>query len=258
VLGWFWIPNTVFSLELRGFAGGVSGVLGLVSRARMRDVISTTGKGKFFFLCEDRKTQQTQHTQHRVIKVIDFKGIYLCWVCVGLRFFCVGFGFSGGRAMIGEMEVLLKHWAEQCRLNGESGGMGSPMATIMEWGGSAPRGTPGSRIILGSGAGPDAVAQEIGAALSEIGRQDERGDRLMRLAALRYGDDPAPTWLMQMHLLGLESGAKQTYYDQVHSLHVRLLEVLAERADARKWLTAGRGALPQSLLKVASKLRRVG
>jgi len=160
--------------------------------------------------------------------------------------------------MIEEMEVLLKHWGEQCRLNGENGGMGSPMATIMEWGGCAPRGTPGSRIILGAGAGPDAVAQEVGAALSEIGRQDERGDRLMRLAGLRYGDDPAPTWLMQLHLLGLESKAKQTYYDQVHRLHERLLEVLTERADARKWLTAGRGALPQSLLKVASKLRRVG
>lgn len=160
--------------------------------------------------------------------------------------------------MIEEMEVLLKHWGDQCRLNGESGGMGSPMATIMEWGGCAPRGTPGSRIILGAGAGPDAVAQEIGAALSEIARQDERGERLQRLAALRYGDDPAPTWLMQMHLLGLASGAKQTYYDQVHSLHERLLTVIAERADARKWLTTGRGGMPQSLLKVASKLRQVG
>ena len=80
----------------------------------------------------------------------------------------------------------------------------------------------------------------------------------MRLAGLRYGDDSAPTWLMQLHLLGMESRAKQTYYDQVHRLHERLLEVLSERADARKWLTVGRGALPQSLLKVASKLRRAG
>lgn len=160
--------------------------------------------------------------------------------------------------MIEEMEVLLKHWGEQCRLNGESGGMSSPMATIMEWGGCAPRSTPGSRIILGAGAGPDGVTQEITAALSEIGRQDERGERLMRLAGLRYGDDPAPTWLMQMHLLGLASRAKQTYYDQVHSLHERLLQVLADRAEARKWLTTGRGSLPQSLLKAASKLRRVG
>ncbi len=160
--------------------------------------------------------------------------------------------------MIEEMEVLLKHWGEQLRNNGESGGMGSPMATIMEWGGCAPRGTPGSRIILGGGAGPDAVAQEIGAALSEIARQDERGERLQRLAALRYCDDPAPTWLMQMHLLGLESKAKQTYYDQVHGLHERLLAVITERADARKWLATGRGRMPQSLLKVASKLRQAG
>lgn len=160
--------------------------------------------------------------------------------------------------MIEEMEVLLKHWGEQLRNNGESGGMGSPMATIMEWGGCAPRGTPGSRIILGAGAGPDAVAQEIGAALSEIARQDERGERFQRLAALRYGDDPAPTWLMQMHLLGLESKAKQTYYDQVHGLHERLLKMITERADARKWLATGRGGMPQSLLKGASKSRQVG
>lgn len=160
--------------------------------------------------------------------------------------------------MIEAMEVLLKHWGEQLRRNGEVGGMGSPMATIMEWGGCAPRGTPGSRIILGAGAGPDGVTQEITAALSEIGRQDERGERLMRLAGLRYGDDPAPTWLMQMHLLGFESEAKQTYYDQVHSLHQRLLQVLTERAEARKWLATGRGGLPQSLLKAASKSRRAG
>jgi hypothetical protein len=160
--------------------------------------------------------------------------------------------------MIEEMEVLLKHWGEQCRKNGEAGGMGSPMATIMEWGGCAPRGTPGSRIILGAGAGPDSVAQEIGAALSEIARQDERGERLQHLAGLRYGDDPAPTWIMQMHELGYVAKAKQTYYDLVHSLHIRLLEVLAERSDARKWLATGRGALPQSLLKVVSKLRRAG
>jgi hypothetical protein len=160
--------------------------------------------------------------------------------------------------MIEEIEVLLNHWGEQCRKNGESGGMGSPMATIMEWGGCAPRGTPGSRIILGAGAGPDSVAQEITAALAEIARQDDRGVMLQRLAALRYGDDPAPTWLMQMHLVGMASSAKQTYYDQVHCLHQRLLQVLTDRAGARKWLATGRGGMPQSLLKAASKLRQVG
>lgn len=158
--------------------------------------------------------------------------------------------------MIEEMETLLQHWGEQCRRCGSAGGLGSPMATIMEWGGCAPRGTPGSRIILDAGAGIDAVAQEVGAALSEVGRQDARGERLYRLAILRYSDDPAPTWLMQMHLLGCASVAKQTYYDQVHSLHVLMLQVLADRSGARHWLTTGRGDLPQSLLKGASKLRR--
>lgn len=160
--------------------------------------------------------------------------------------------------MIEAMEVLLKHWGEQLRRNGESGGMGSPMATIMEWGGCAPRGTPGSRIILGAGAGPDEVAQVVGAALSELARQDERGELLYRLAVLRYSDDPAPTWLMQLHLIDSLSSAKQTYYDLVHRLHKRLLKVLTERAGARKWLATGRGGLPQSLLKVASKSRQAG
>ena len=160
--------------------------------------------------------------------------------------------------MIEEIEVLLIHWGEQCRMNGEAGGMGSPMATIMEWGGCAPRGTPGSRIILGAGAGPDGVSQEITAALAEIARQDDRGLMLQRLAAVRYGDDPAPTRLMQMHLAGMSSSAKQTYYDLVHVLHQRLLQVLTDRADARKWLATGRGGLPQSLLKAASKLRQAG
>lgn len=158
--------------------------------------------------------------------------------------------------MIEEIEGLLLHWGQQCRLNGEGGSMGSPMGTIMEWGGCAPRGTPGSRILLGDGSGPDGVAQEIAAALAEIGRQDARGERLMRLAGLRYGADPAPTIRMQMHLIGLTSGARQTYYDHVHALHLRLREVLTKRAAGRKWLTVRRGDLPQTCAKVASKLRR--
>ncbi|SET27763.1 hypothetical protein SAMN03159512_01828 [Pseudomonas sp. NFR09] len=158
--------------------------------------------------------------------------------------------------MIEEMETLLKHWGEQTRRCGSAGGLGSPMATIMEWGGCAPRGTPGPRSLLDGGAGIDAVAQEVAAALAEVARQDERGQMLERLAVLRYTDDSAPTWLMQLHLVGSQSRAKQTYYDWVHSLHLRLLQVLADRSGARKWLTAGQGALPQSLLKAASKLRR--
>ncbi|CAH0153925.1 hypothetical protein [Pseudomonas mediterranea] len=159
--------------------------------------------------------------------------------------------------MIDVIEALLTHWGEQCRRNSEVGGMGSPMGTIMEWGGCAPRSTPGSRIILGAGAGPDALTHEVLAALAEIARQDARGEQLERLATLRYCSDPAPTWLMQMHLLGLASKAKQTYYDLVHRLHVRLLQVLVERIETRRWLATGRGELPQSLLKAASKLRRV-
>lgn len=136
--------------------------------------------------------------------------------------------------MIEEMETLLKHWGEQTRRCGSAGGLGSPMATIMEWGGCAPRGTPGPRILLDAGAGIDAVAQEVAAALAEVSRQDDRGLMLERLAVLRYTDDSAPSWLMQLHLVGSCSRAKQTYYDQVHSLHVRLLQVLSRRFDTRR------------------------
>jgi hypothetical protein len=83
VSGWFWLPNTVSVLYLRGFPAVVLGVLGLASRARMRDDNFTENDVRKFFLCEDRKTQQTQHTQLKVNKNIDFKRIYLCWVCVG-------------------------------------------------------------------------------------------------------------------------------------------------------------------------------
>ncbi|POA75366.1 hypothetical protein [Pseudomonas sp. GW531-T4] len=152
--------------------------------------------------------------------------------------------------MIPEIEELLRHWGQQCRDNGSTGSMGSPMGTIMEWGGCAPRGTPGSRIILGAGAGPDGVSQEVAAALADIGRQDPRGERLERLAMLRYGSAPAPTVAMQVHLLDLP---RQTYFDQVQALHLRLLQVLTKRANDRKQLTARRGVFLRTYLKVASK-----
>lgn len=155
--------------------------------------------------------------------------------------------------MIPEIEELLRHWGQQCRDNGSTGSMGSPMGTIMEWGGCAPRGTPGSRIILGAGAGPDGVSQEVAAALADIGRQDPRGERLERLAMLRYGSDPVPTIAMQMYLLDLREGARQTYFDQVQALHLRLLQALTERATNRKQLTARRGSFLRTYLKVASK-----
>src|SRR5690349_17554651 len=76
VSGWFWQPNTVSVLYLRGLPAVVLGVLGLASRVRMRVVIFIESSGRQFFLCEGRKTQQTQHTQLKVNKGIDIKGIY--------------------------------------------------------------------------------------------------------------------------------------------------------------------------------------
>ena len=68
--------------------------------------------------------------------------------------------------MIEEIEELMQHWGNQFNQVGDGGGLGSPMATIMEWGGSAPRGTPGSRdLMMASGGGMDHAAMEVAAAL---------------------------------------------------------------------------------------------
>ena len=159
--------------------------------------------------------------------------------------------------MIEEIEVLLQHWGDKYRACGSAGGLSSPMGSIMQWGGCAPRGTPGSRIP-GAGAGPDGLALEIDAALHDIDRQGTQGANLRRLAVLRYMSDPVPTRRQQMQALGITEGADRTYYDRVHSLHLRLLQVLMKRAKGRGMLTTRLGDLPQPCVKVASTLRRAG
>lgn len=159
--------------------------------------------------------------------------------------------------MIEEIEVLLQHWGDKYRACGSAGGLSSPMGSIMQWGGCAPRGTPSSRIP-GAGAGPDGLALEIDAALHDIERQGKQGGNLRRLAVLRYMSDPVPPRRQQMQALGITEGADRTYYDRVHSLHLRLLQVLKTRAKARGQLTTRPGDLPQTCVKVASTLRRAG
>lgn len=159
--------------------------------------------------------------------------------------------------MMEEMEVLLQHWGDKSRACGSAGGLSSPMGSIMQWGGCAPRGTPGSRIP-GAGAGPDGLALEVDAALYDIERQSKQGASLRRLAVFRYLNDPVPTVREQMRLLEISEGANQTYYDRVHRLHLRLLQALIRRAKARGQMTVRPGDLPQTCAKVASKLRRTG
>jgi len=157
--------------------------------------------------------------------------------------------------MIDEVEALLRHWGQQGQGCGSSGALGSPLASLIEWSGTAPRSTPGPRFPVGGG--PDAVSQEVEAALCEIDRQDERGKLLVRLALVRYASSDV-TWRMQMHLIDLKSQARQTYYDLVHALHLRVLQVLTKRAEGRGQLTVRRAGQTQSILKVASKSRRAG
>lgn len=71
--------------------------------------------------------------------------------------------------MIQQIEELMQHWGEQHCHVGEAGGLGSPMATIMQYGGCAPRGTAGSRdLLVGAGAGMDHIACEVAAAVAEL------------------------------------------------------------------------------------------
>jgi hypothetical protein len=222
----------------------------------MRNVIYIENDGWIFFLCEDRKTQQTQHTQLKVIKDIDFKEIYLCWVCVGLLVFCVGFGFSGGRTMIEEIEELMQHWARQHCQVGDGAGLGSPMATIMQWGGSAPRGTPGSRdLLMAAGGGMDHAATEVAAALAQLERQSEKGAQLATLARNRYLPQPAYSVRSQLQLLGLREDADRTYRNWVHRLHQQVQLILTVRSATTRGLDRRSGALETNLTRASTSRR---
>ena len=92
--------------------------------------------------------------------------------------------------MIDEIEELMQHWGDQFNRRGDEGGLGSPMATIMEWGGSAPRGTPGSRdLMMASGGGMDHAALEVAAALAELSGSLKKGcfSRSWRVIVICHG-----------------------------------------------------------------------
>lgn len=80
-----------------GCGGCVLGVLGLRARARVYEFIFSGLVGDAFFSPrEDRNTQQTQHTLHSMIQSLVFIGFVLCWVCVGLGVFVLGWVFDQG------------------------------------------------------------------------------------------------------------------------------------------------------------------
>jgi len=133
--------------------------------------------------------------------------------------------------MIEGVEDLLLHWGNQCNQVGEGGGLGSPMATIMEWGGCAPRATPGSRdLLMASGRGMDHAALEVAAALAQLERQSEKGALLVVLARNRYLPRPAWSVRSQLPLLGLGEDADRTYRNWVHALHQQVLVILTARS----------------------------
>ncbi|WP_350404345.1 hypothetical protein ABCR88_07775 [Pseudomonas sp. W17] len=159
--------------------------------------------------------------------------------------------------MIQEIEELMLHWASQLGRVGDGGGLGSPMATIIEWGGSAPRGTPGPRSP-GGGAGIDHIAWEVSAALAQIERQSEKGALLVRLAHNRYLPAKPLTVQAQLALLQLPTSADRTYRNWVHRLHQQVQVILAARTVTARGGGRRSGAVETDLTRASMKRRRHG
>lgn len=159
--------------------------------------------------------------------------------------------------MIEAVEELLLHWGNQCNQVGEGGGLGSPMATIMEWGGCAPRGTPGSRdLLMSSGRGMDHIACEIAAALAQLERQSEKGALLAKLARNRYLPIKPLTVPAQLALLGLPVTADRTYRNWVHRLHQQVQLILTVRSATTRGFGRISGRVETDLTVVSTVSRR--
>jgi hypothetical protein len=128
--------------------------------------------------------------------------------------------------MIKEIEGLMVHWGEQHARHGLGAGIGSQMGTIMEWKGTAPRGTPGSRIPSG-GAGMDRVASEVDAVIAGLERGTAPEQKLAKLARQRYCW--GVTVREQMQTAGIAEGADRTYRNWVQRLHKHVLLQLTLR-----------------------------
>lgn len=139
--------------------------------------------------------------------------------------------------MIDSVEAVMRHWGEQVRKAGSAGGLPSTMATIMEYGGCAPRGgVYGARVLL-AGAGPDYLASEVEAALGCVERS-EGGSALIALAAIRYLHAIDLTLDAQVRHLGLGCGGagRSAYYrnlDRLHHLVGAELRARQRRGKAR-------------------------
>ncbi|WP_256587574.1 hypothetical protein [Pseudomonas sp. HLS-6] len=158
--------------------------------------------------------------------------------------------------MIDDIESLMRHWGEQQARFGHEASLGSQMGTIMEWKGSAPRGTPGTRLPAGAGAGMDYAAAEVDAAIAELERRNDRGQALAKLARFRYHYGVPVR--EQMREVGLAEGADRTYRNWVQALHLQVMTILMARMGAVHGYTVRRGKVCQSGAKVVSKSGRSG
>lgn len=132
--------------------------------------------------------------------------------------------------MIPEIETLMRHWGEQTRRCNAERSLGSPLGTLIRFGGLMPRGTPGPRDLLnGCGVGPDHMASEVEAVLAWLQHQGARGQKLAKLASLRYLPEPKLTIDDQMRLMGLQASSDRTYRNFVQRLHKIVQERLAIR-----------------------------
>lgn len=154
--------------------------------------------------------------------------------------------------MIGEIESLMVHWGEQRHRLGLGGGIGSQMGTIIEWGGCAPRGTPGSRALIGATSGMDHVGNEIEAAVAELARGKARGQALAKLADVRYLQVPAMPVREQMRLLGIAEGADRTYRNWVTGLHQQVLSILTVRSGTTRGYSRRSGSQDTDLTRATS------
>lgn len=132
--------------------------------------------------------------------------------------------------MIEDVEVLMSHWGEQVQRVGSAGALTSPMGSIVEYQGCAPRGgVPGSRMLL-AGAGPDYAASEVEAALGAVER-GEAGEALGKLARKRYLNPLGLTLDEQVYDLDLGRGeaGRRAYFRQLHKLHLLVQAELQAR-----------------------------
>lgn len=156
--------------------------------------------------------------------------------------------------MINDIESLMRHWGEQQARFGHEASLGSQMGAIMDWKGSAPRGTPGTRPLLGGGTGMDYAAAEVDAAIAEMEGGTGRAPVLAKLARFRYHYGVPVR--EQMREVGLAEGADRTYRNWVKALHLQVMVILMARMGVAHGHTVRRPVLPQSRLKVASKSRQ--